>query len=405
MLTTINNFFKNNLANIVVFLLVVMILDECILSTTLDFDYNLKFFRRVTRIAHYLFLLAFVYYFFIKKNFLCDLKKTYLIVLVISLLLAITFKKDWFLFDLFCIPIVFGSYLERKNIYNVLFFVLVIFTFCVIIGDLFDFLPKYQYQRESVIRYNLGFSHPNTLGLFFIIISMCYVLKKERLTISGYLFLFFNALFCWLIPNSVTATLIIILLIFIGIVSNLSFAQNVFLNYKKVIYQATVVFCLLTIFLIYIIAYTEFGRTFIENLPGSLWARFHWGMEGIKKYGISLFGQDIGSVSENEIKNGADASSYFVVDCAYFYFPIYYGLVPYILYLFFNFSSIKQSIEFNNIKQYLVILVVFFYGVSEHVLTIILFIIVYLQLYKITSNSYKTINNKTITKSTTEEQG
>ena len=124
----------------------------------------------------------------------------------------------------------------------------------------------------------------------------------------------------------------------------------------------------------YVVAFTEVGKDFLVNLPGSIWARFELGKVAFDRYGLSLFGTPIVNVFPDPDNN---IFEYFVVDCAYFYFPINYGLVFFISFLFLFVITIYRSIKLKEYKFLIVLISMMIYGTSEILIAVPIMMPVY----------------------------
>ena len=128
------------------------------------------------------------------------------------------------------------------------------------------------------------------------------------------------------------------------------------------------------ILLIYYVSYTETGKDFLLKMPGAIWARFEFGMMAYERYGISFWGTPIEETIPDATRN---ITEFFIVDCSYFFIPINFGIVTYLLYIAAIIFILYKTI-FNGEYRYLAVLILFlFYGISENLLTTLLIMPVY----------------------------
>lgn len=289
-------------------------------------------------------------------------------IVIFMILVILSWKTvgTWMLFDLFFIPLYLNKNLDYKRICDLFFYVFVVATITIFILNCLELLPQITFSRANdKIRYNMGFSHPNALGFMVINICVLYVLRKENLKWKDYLLLVILGLFVMIFPNSETASAIIFLLTLLCFIFRKKENKLASKHKKRKIFILSVIFMILVIAGVYLITLKGLGGDIIYRLSGTFYTRFRYGYDAIVRYGFSLFGQEIHTVGDVDIINGTDIFNYFSLDCAYFYLPIARGIIPTAVYLFVYVISIKNTIEKNNFKMLIVLLLLLLYGISE----------------------------------------
>ena len=99
---------------------------------------------------------------------------------------------------------------------------------------------------------------------------------------------------------------------------------------------------------VYAIALFDLQKDVPVEMSQSLLARFSFGAKALAKFGFSVFGQDYHPVGTSAIMNGAHPSTYFVVDCLYFYLPIFVGIIPSLVYLSLFYRAVWISINLSS---------------------------------------------------------
>jgi len=280
-----------------------------------------------------------------------------------------TTKENWMLFDLFFIPLFLKNYIHLKLFNNLYFYILIFITFLVVTLDYCNVLPHIIYNDSSRginnIRYNLGFAHPNTLGCMLFLISCLFVIRKNNLKIPDFLFLILIAIFCYVIPNSITAALSVFLLSIICFIFNV-IRNRISYSFKKIIFYLYILMFFSSVTVVYYVVFSETGKNIIESLPGSLWARFSLGLDAIDSYGFHLFGQPVQETGTIAFLQGTATSKFFVIDSTFFYLPIVLGIIPTIVFILLYLLSVKKIIDKENWYLLSVFLVVLFYSISEN---------------------------------------
>lgn len=355
-------------------ILAVFILLFIVHRTTIPNGYNLYWFEPFTnglRVTLFLFGVISCY---------GEGRWKLLICFCYFILSYVTYKygHSWVLFDLFFIPLFLSKKLNLNIVIDIFFYLILIGTIVTIMLDLSDCLPKFSinYYKEKQIRYNLGFSHPNSLGLMIMLISMILVLKVKKMNFWCLGSLFALCSLCLILPKSYSSAVIIFCL------SLFSVWKFIFQNFrfevsKRIIYVLAIGVITLVIIGTYVAAFTDVFKYVLNNLPQSLLSRFVFGEKAFTQFGLSVFGQDYHPVGTTAILNGADPSTYFVVDCLYFYLPIFVGIVPSLVYLLLFCRAAWISINSENYTLLFILTMISIYSVSEFLVIFPLFMFAY----------------------------
>lgn len=249
---------------------------------------------------------------------------------------------------------------------------------CLIVFTLYAFniLKKWDLEAERV-RFNFGFSHPNTLGMVIVCFAFVWlILRYNHLKWYDFFGLIGCILFEWFVPNSRTAALVMALLLLL-----------VFLEKKLDLFRFRLVQlgCYLAAPVLAAVSYAasciyrEDSRTCL--LLNTLFSdRLRFGHMFLEKYDLTLFGQRITRVNQvTSVNTGAEMQ---ILDNGYLRILLQLGLVTFIVVLavltYIMYHSLKE-------KHYAVtigLLVLCFYTVSEYFISslfcnIFLFFFVY----------------------------
>ena len=340
-----------NLGYIVLLSLVIFILIEIVYRTTWLTVHNPRNFEIALLVCRVLMLSFLVLYLIsdFSYKFLF-----YIFALVVVSFFVYKSNHDYFLFDLFAFPLFITKYLRKSVFYNLFFYTYIFGIVATAILYYLDILPHNEvfFRGENTIRYSLGFLHPNTLGMFCIFVGMLFFVKIKKLSITNSLFFVFLSLFCYFVPNSISATFLILFLLVLAFICNYIDIQQV--DKTKIFF--TICFLVsLVFFVVLFVGTTGYGEGFIRFFPGELWARFTMGNDALQKYGFSLFGN-------HEILQST------IVDSAYYYLILVKGIIPTLFYVLFYVMAIKKSLDYNDIRLLVIQLLVLIYGLSENVI-------------------------------------
>ena len=315
------------------------------------------------------FLRAFEFLLFMIYFYLYKIDKKYLFYFMTFVFIFFIIKKfsnSHLSFHLFFIPLFLSQFIRRSKLCSILLIISVISFSIVFIGYFYGLFKSDLYSRNGLIRYSLGFLHPNTLGFIVLTTSFLLFLRYQVVRIIDIVFVTVSIVFLYYVPRSMTPVFLLLLLL--GFQISIYFYKAKFdalvsnNRIKNVLFYFLVLIVILTIFFTYFISFTNFGKNIFLDMPGSIWARFELGRVAYEKYGFSLFGTPIESVFPDPIRN---ITEYFVVDCAYFFIPINYGVVSFVLYIFMILTLLRKASFSGDYKLIFVLLLIVFSGVSE----------------------------------------
>lgn len=368
----LKNYIKSVRFQSVVYLLLVLLVSIDLFSYTHFAFYSESFghaFSRINRYFRFIFLALIIAIYIYRR---VSIKKWLLLAAFIGLcILSHVYNKSWMLFDLFILPLFFAEYLESRKICNV-FFYTILLTFIFIVSCYYlGFLTSENYisSRYEITRYTIGFRYPNTLGYLAVILSFLLLLKNPSNKLFCYLFMIGATLFCWLVPNSMTATLIIFLMIIAFAFCN-RFQQLELNEHKRnKIFIAISLFLIMLFLLQFLFCFTDITSEIFDKYLPTLNARYVLAKNSIDKYGIGLWGIP-SSLVENQID--------FLVDNAYFYLLIFYGIIPAAFFLACLVFSIKFAVSSCNFILTAILVLFTIYGFSETIVFRFLFSFVFI---------------------------
>lgn len=375
--------------SVVYFLLVLLIAIDLFSYTHFAF-YSESFghaFSRINRYFRFIFLALIISIYIYKR---VSVRKWLLLAAFIGVcILSHIFNKSWMLFDLFILPLFFAEFLESKKISRV-FFYTILLTFVSIVACYFcGFLTSETYisARYELTRYTIGFRYPNTLGYVAVILSFLLLLKNPSSKLLCFLFMAVTALFCWLVPNSMTATLIIGLMIILYAICNRFQVQEYTEQKNNRIFIAICLFLLFLFLLQFLFCFTDITRELFEQYVPTLNARYVLAKNSIDKYGIGLWGIP-SSVVDEQID--------FLVDNAYFYLLIFYGIIPTAIFLTCLFFCLKFAVYSSDWILTAILVLFTLYGFSETIVFRFLFSFVFIYSFAKRAEFYRreTFENK-----------
>ena len=224
-------------------------------------------------------------------------------------------------------------------------------------------------KRGKFVRYNLGFAHPNSLGLMLMLLGMLFVLKVKKFTFDHLLVPFLLGIICIVVPNSYTSAYVLFLLAFVLCLIIRFQNCNLTIANQRILFVTLFVVFISIIVSVYFISFSDYFKNFLHKLPETLHSRFRFGAEAYIKYGLSIFGQPY---SPKDTYPG-----YFIVDSTLFYLPVFIGIVPSIIYMLLVSRAVWMSVKYNNFVLLVVQFLIFMYSISEYIVIYPLFMFAY----------------------------
>lgn len=347
----------------IIAVIAVLMVINILSATPLFKDYeNLCLYAYKTNYyLRYLCIFLFVFYYVINNKASKNQIYIFITFIVLDFLLK-KFANTHLLFELFFIPFCLAQFVRREVLFKFLFYTALIALFTVFLLYYLDILHPELFFRGDKLRYTFGFSHPNPLGFNVYFVALLFILSNKLNSNISICILIVLGIFNYLIPRSVTSASVIFIFALSLILLKSDSFQKLLDRNKKRLYFVVFFFLFATVFLSYLIAFTGIGKHYLLNMPGSIWARFELGKIAFERYGLSLFGTTIVEIFPDPVKN---ITEYFVVDCAYFYLPINYGIIFCLLFFILIIFIIKKSIDQKDYKILFVMLIMILYGVSE----------------------------------------
>lgn len=228
-------------------------------------------------------------------------------------------------------------------------------------------MEEFTKPRGEAVRYSLGFSHPNQLGivLFQFVVCHCY-LHRKKLKITDYLLIVAVILFIYIAPNSQSAYLSIFAFLILSIFCGECQKHSLKIAdiYGKVILLFAFLLNVVSIFLSVVDI-----RLFplLWKMDALISNRFATSYNTFQIYGIKIWGQKVFLYEEERIQAGmADGAGRLYLDNSYMTLLIKYGVISYLI---FSIAYLLLMDYFRKKEQYFMVTVLFMfalYGVMEN---------------------------------------
>lgn len=253
---------------------------------------------------------------------------------------------------------------KLDKIIHTAYIILIIMIPMIVFLCLIGFIDDYTMTRGNIIRYSLGFVHPNQLGLRIVQLVVCHCyLHRHRLGSLNYIIVSIAILFLVKVPNSKTAYIVMIVLLCMLLLYN--FVKNQSVVYMKIFEKSLFLGVLCFSVLSVLFSYLDIGRNYVlVRLDKWMSSRFSLCHIVWQLYGVSPLGQRI-YVTEVE-RESVGIKTRLWLDNAYVSVLLRYGVLVFLIFSIGYLCLVKYMIIQ---KEYIlsVILVLYaLYGIMEN---------------------------------------
>ncbi|MCI8347218.1 MAG: hypothetical protein HFJ12_04650 [Bacilli bacterium] len=325
-------------------------------------------FTQVKFINHYLGYLEYISIALLFTVFLIQSKNYKVKSLLLSLLLValslITcyYSKDKNMLKLVILILTFKDINFEDFIKKDLTFKFILVLF-VILCYFLNFTDNILVYREGILRNSFGFSHPNKLGLYLMMMCMdLFYIKRNKSLVFPNIFSFIICLFIYLFVDSRTNLIVIFLCIVVIFINK--FFKNKLIGNKMSEFLSKNLFIFLTI-LSFVISYKfSFHNHILAKLNHMLSNRLFLNHYFLNTYSLTLLGNDVVT------------TKYLILDNSYINILLRFGIL-FLIFMYFNFYSImKKLYREKNYILIIIFIILLFYGFSESFL------------YKVSANAF-----------------
>ena len=221
--------------------------------------------------------------------------------------------------------------------------------------------------RGEQYRTALGFIHPNSFGVRIFIFSACwYYCRREKLCLYDYFINIAIAVFVWLVPNSRTSSICIILMtLLLALYSNPRFFQSVLrtgLNYVLICCAVTINIGTVLLSLFY-----SGSNDFMRFCDKVLSGRLSIASQLYKEFGVTILGQQIYVNKSERIYAGLGTEA-INFDNSYMRILLHWGIIIYIIVSVFIIWGLIYEKRRKNPALFLLLFMVLIYSFSEKIL-------------------------------------
>lgn len=252
---------------------------------------------------------------------------------------------------------------KLEDVIRIIYKVSLVMIPAIILLSLSGIVENYTGYRGALLRQSLGFNHPNTLGRrIYVLVACRFYLHFNKLNWRDYLLAAAMAVFCYTVPNSITATLSIILLILLMLAYKVA---------RRVKAEQVFLYTLIFFALIFNVASIALGSMDLSRYPVlaafdiGMHGRFSTGYEAMKVFGIKWFGQEIHTIKEIERLGLSSIQGVHWLDNSYQNLLYRYGVIVYIGFSFFFLYNMVLQMRKKNASLVIFLFMIALYGISE----------------------------------------
>lgn len=265
-----------------------------------------------------------------------------------------------------------GKNADMDRIVKMLYKLSIVMITAIVLLSLAGVIGDRVLYRGELPRHSLGFSHPNVLGQRVFILYACrFYLRFDRIKWWDYLLAIGGTVFCYIVPNSQTAVVMLIIMC-IGTVI-LKATQKVD---KQVAVGKGMIICSLGLnFMSVALGFIDLRKIpFLYSLDLLLHGRFSACGTVFELYGLSLFGQKvIVAQTAERARLGIPTWIHLYLDNAYCSMLVMYGIVAYLLFTVFYTMNMNKQLKNRRYEMVFVLFLISVYGLMERTLFIMTF--------------------------------
>ena len=278
-------------------------------------------------------------------------------------------------FDVFIVVIFIDDLEYYRTIFT--FWSAVLTAFILIVTfSLFGLIPEYQFYRNGGnVRITLGFQHPNLLAINVLALIILYILIRKR-NKGGYRYAILEAqldwwditvcilaaAFCYIIPNSITETIILSMLAVIIILLKLRklVAAKTITQNKLFKFASIIMIPLLAIGVRYLVVNSRFDL--LPDMGATFSNRLLYAVYAYDAFGIHLFPVPQEEYNLFKISNliGND------IDCLYIKILIRYGILLTLYFLCMCIRMLTEYLKKENTLMSIMIVILFVFSLMEN---------------------------------------
>jgi hypothetical protein len=225
---------------------------------------------------------------------------------------------------------------------------------------------------SEVLRYSLGFTHPNILASFVmvLILEWIYLIDRKK-KFFEYIVVFLLILIVGKITDSRTSSIIMILSLFLSfILASDNIIKKMYLSIKKRIKREYIlenlpimIFLFCIIISIFVSANYNPNNKFMFYLNKLISGRLYLANIFINKYGFSIIGQKVEFISTRMAREQNITAA--VLDNAYVNLPLVYGIIPMIIFCIGYIILMKKLAQEKSYNLLICILMFIILGLME----------------------------------------
>lgn len=286
----------------------------------------------------------------------------YSVMLLIIGIITFIYSKDKTILKLIMLLITFKEIDFDKFIKTDCFLKIGLLLF-VVLAFFLGFTNNILVYREGILRNAFGFSHPNKIGLYLMMISLesYYIMRNKKIIIPFILSIIISSVIFLFIDSRTTLLIIILNIIFICL--NKIF-KNKILEKKIIEIVVKNLFLILTIITLILAHKFSFNNSFLVKLNQLLSYRISYNHYFLTNYGINIFG------------NFVETSKYLILDSSYLNIILRFGYILFFCLYFLFYKSFKDMYKKKNYILLIIFVLLLFYGFSESFL------------YKVSTNAF-----------------
>lgn len=292
----------------------------------------------------------------VKICFLSKFSRTKIIYILFlfALIMAVTFSSKNMSLPVYFLFIVASADIDIRELIRVDIKTRAFIVILLFVLGLFGVVSFFSWEINGAVKFSFGWGHPNTFcGTVVIIVMEWLYLKWDKLSLKHYIVALLVLLFLYTFAASRTTIYTALFVISWAVLAK---KNNVLVNNRLSQFFCRCVVCIMTGLSWGAVALYQSGAALGRKLNSILTTRLAWSVKYLLRYGVSLWGRDIDTVSSRQAKITGESIQ--ILDMAYIRLFIENGLV-YAVFFIIAFYIIGKYLIENDKKPELMLLLFF----------------------------------------------
>lgn len=256
---------------------------------------------------------------------------------------------------------------DFNKIIRMIYHISLVLVPLIVISYLLGYIENFVIYRNGIVpRLSLGLDHPNTLGQYIFNIMAChFYLRFKKLKWWDYLLAFGATFFCYVVPNSQTSTVLLILMVVLILMDKVARKVQ---RERVFMYTLTIGAFACNVGSIILSSIDLTHYPWLSLLDTTISKRFSACHRVIELYGIKWFGQKITILTAIDRRNLGITKGAVFLDNSYCAILLIYGIIIFAVFSVMYLCNMNIHLRKQRSNLVIFLFLIAVYGVMERTL-------------------------------------